>query len=151
MAPFGSNMAFRRKMFEKYGGFRTDIGPSPNREVPHFFEDVEFGGRVLAAGEKLRYEPLATIYLAVPEERVRKSFFLARCFEWGRAEARLSVMPRVHVLCSLVAWTLRWMMTVEPRKRFYHKLIVWEKMGSIVELCRQALHGTTKKERRATP
>ena len=27
--PFGANMAFRREMFEKYAGFRTDLGPAP--------------------------------------------------------------------------------------------------------------------------
>jgi hypothetical protein len=49
--PYGANMAYRKKMFDKYGGFRTDLGPSPNPEIPHFFEDAEFGSRVLAAGE----------------------------------------------------------------------------------------------------
>jgi glucosyl-dolichyl phosphate glucuronosyltransferase len=41
--PYGPNMAFRKKMFEKYGGFRTDLGPSPNRKIPRLFEDTEFG------------------------------------------------------------------------------------------------------------
>ena len=27
--PFGTNMAFRKEMFERYGGFRTDLGPDP--------------------------------------------------------------------------------------------------------------------------
>ena len=25
--PIGANMAFRKEMFEKYGGFREDLGP----------------------------------------------------------------------------------------------------------------------------
>ena len=28
-APYGANMAFKRRMFEKHGGFRTDLGPRP--------------------------------------------------------------------------------------------------------------------------
>jgi hypothetical protein len=31
--PFGTNMAFRKEMFQKYGGFRTDLGPKPGREI----------------------------------------------------------------------------------------------------------------------
>jgi len=114
--PYGPNMAFRKKMFKKYGGFRTDLGPSPNREVPRLFEDTEFGSRLLAAGEKLRYEPSAVVYVAIPEDRIRKTYFLDRCFDWGRAEARLFGKPRVRTLCSIAAWVMRWLMAVEPRK-----------------------------------
>src|SRR5215469_9996100 len=32
-SPFGTNMAFRRSVFEKYGGFRTDLGPRPGSEI----------------------------------------------------------------------------------------------------------------------
>ena len=150
VAPYGPNMAFRKSVFEKYGGFRTDLGPSPNRSVPRLFDDTEFGDRLLAAGERLRYEPSAVIYHVVAEDRIRKRHFLDRCFDWGRAEARLSVIPRVHLLCSLLAWIVRWTMVLEPRKRFHHKLVVWEKVGSVVELCRQALRGMTRKEPGAT-
>ncbi len=52
-APYGANMAFRRRMFEKYGLFRTDLGPSPNREIPRPNEDTEFGRRLIAAEERL--------------------------------------------------------------------------------------------------
>ena len=30
-APCGTNMAFRKSVFDKFGGFRTDLGPSPGR------------------------------------------------------------------------------------------------------------------------
>ena len=145
-SPYGPNMAFRREMFKKYGGFRTDLGPSPNREVPRLFEDTEFGSRLLAAGEKLRYEPSAVIYVEIPEERIQKTYFLDRCFDWGRAEARLFGKPRVHTLCSLAAWVVRWTMAVEPRKRYHRKLVVWEKLGGIAELYHQALSGTARKQ-----
>jgi glycosyltransferase involved in cell wall biosynthesis len=148
--PYGPNMAFRKKTFEKYGGFRTDLGPSPNREVPRLFEDTEFGSRVLAAGEKLRYEPSAVVYVAIPEDRIRKTYFLGRSFDWGRAEAKLFGIPSVHLLCSFGGWVVRWMMAVEPRKRYHRKLVVWEKLGSIVELYRQWHEGRTKSEPYAT-
>src|SRR5678816_2302696 len=31
--PFGTNMAFRKEMFERYGRFRTDLGPRPDSEI----------------------------------------------------------------------------------------------------------------------
>jgi len=60
-------MAYRRKMFEKYGGFRTDLGPQPGDQIRS--EDTEFGHRLLAAGERLRYEPSAVVYHSIPENR----------------------------------------------------------------------------------
>ena len=144
--PYGTNMAFQKKMFEKYGNFRTDLGPSPNREVPHFFEDVEFGSRLLAAGEKLRYEPCAIVYHCIQEHRIRKRYFLDRCFDWGRSRARLFGNPGVRQVFSSVAWVMRWMVAVEPRKRYHRKLVVWEKVGSLAELYRQWREGKTKRE-----
>jgi len=46
--PFGTNMAFRKSVFEKCGGFRPELGPRPGSEIRN--EDTEFGARVLAAG-----------------------------------------------------------------------------------------------------
>ena len=53
--PFGANMAFRKEVFEKYGGFRTDLGRSGNNLISN--EDTEFGRRLFSAGLRLRYEP----------------------------------------------------------------------------------------------
>jgi glucosyl-dolichyl phosphate glucuronosyltransferase len=73
--PFGNNMAYRREVLEKYGCFRTELGPHPGSEIRS--EDTEFGQRLLLAGERLRYEPCATAYHAVPANRIQKSYFLA--------------------------------------------------------------------------
>jgi glycosyltransferase involved in cell wall biosynthesis len=72
--PFGTNMAFRKEMFEKYGGFRTDLGPRPGGEIRN--EDTEFGSRLLAAGERLRYQASAIVYHPVAENRMQKDYFL---------------------------------------------------------------------------
>src|SRR5712664_1316562 len=53
--PFGANMAFRKAVFEKYGGFRSDLGPRAGSQDPQKSEDAEFGRRLLLAGERLRY------------------------------------------------------------------------------------------------
>ena len=45
--PYGANMAFRKEMFEKYGGFRTDLGRCGDSLIGN--EDTEFGRRLMAA------------------------------------------------------------------------------------------------------
>jgi len=47
-------MAFRKAVFEKLGGFRTDLGPRPGSAIRS--EDTEFGDRVLGDGQRLWYE-----------------------------------------------------------------------------------------------
>jgi glycosyltransferase involved in cell wall biosynthesis len=168
--PFGTNMAFRKEVFEKYGGFRTDMGPSPGNQIhsvwgmgptvkaivldfvlkrglasllppPRPNEDTEFGRRLIAAGERLRYEPSAVVYHSVPQNRIQKKYFLAWWFDKGRADTREFKIRPVRLLFSLTAWTLRWMVAVEPRVRFFRKMVVWDKAGAAVEYCHQMLDG----------
>lgn len=149
-APFGTNMAFRKSMFEKYGGFRTDLGPNPNDLVRG--EDTEFGSRLLAAGERLFYEPAAVVYHPVAANRVRKSFFLAWWFAKGRAEVRehgiepnricFHGIPLVYFR-RLGVWTLRWMVAANPRVRFERKINVWINAGMITECYRRSRDATT--------
>lgn len=64
--PFGTNMAFKRKVFEQYGGFRTDLGRCGNNLRCN--EATEFGRRLIAGGEPLKYVPSAVVYHPVPAE-----------------------------------------------------------------------------------
>ena len=138
--PFGTNMAFRKVVFEKYGGFRSDLGPRPGSEIRA--EDTEFGSRVLAAGEHLRYEPTAVVYHAVPQNRVRKAYFLKWWFDKARANVRERGIPentwRIHgipagSLRRLFTWSVRWFLTFEPSRRFSCKINVWINAGAIAE------------------
>jgi len=146
-APFGTNMAFRKTAFEKYGGFRTDMGPSPGSEIRN--EDTEFGRRLMAAGERLLYEPSAIVYHGVPENRLTKKYFLAFWFDHGRALVRevgwradmwgiprhyLTMLKVVTVLAPVR--TLRWMVAFNRQWRFYCKGWVWMTAGEIVEMYR---------------
>ena len=73
-APFGANMAFRKEMFQKYGGFRTDLDRVGGNLMSG--GDTEFGLRLLTAGEKLRYEPAALLHHPVTPDRMQKKYFL---------------------------------------------------------------------------
>ena len=149
--PFGTNMAFRRTMFEKYGGFRTDLGPSADPSIPPHSEDTEFGRRLLTNGERLWYEPSAVVYHPVSQDRINKRYFLSWRFDYGRADARLFEISRLRLAGSCIAWALRWILALEPRRRFHHKLIVWENSGRVVELYRQRQAAKLKKVQRSGP
>src|SRR5262249_27098070 len=142
--PLGTNMAFRRAMFEKYGAFRTDLDRCGEGMLSN--GDTEFGRRLLAAGERLRYEPSAVVYHRIMENRMQKKYFLNWWSGKGRSDIRefglppgaksyIAGIPLIH-FCRLGVWTLRWAFTVEPRLRFSRKLIVWAKVGEILECYR---------------
>jgi glycosyltransferase involved in cell wall biosynthesis len=158
--PFGTNMAFRKTAFEKYGGFRTDLGPTTQGDyrqwysaaIPRGSEDTEFGGRLMAAGEHLRYEPSAIIYHPVPPDRLTKGYFLAFWFDHGRASVckaskkpDVCGVPRYYLSlvkagALLAVRTLAWMLVWNSQARFYRKGWVWMTAGQIKEYYRQALH-----------
>jgi len=146
-APFGSNMAFHRRVFEKHGSFRTDLGPGPNNKVRNN-EDTELGRRLLAAGERLKYVPGAVVYHQVEQNRLQRDYFLTWWFNKGRADMRetgvsadakwsASGIP-LHLFRRLAVGTLRWMITLKPSERFAYRLTVWLVAGTIVESYRQS-------------
>ena len=158
-APYGTNMAFCRAMFEKYGGFRTDLGPNPGSEIRG--EDTEFGRRLMMAGERVRYEPGAIVYHSVPENRLRREYFLAWYFDFGRALVRewgrgrdIWGIPRPYFsiltteLASMAKLTLLWMFSLKPQQRFFWKVLVWRGAGQIVEKCRLARRAKNEKQDR---
>jgi glycosyltransferase involved in cell wall biosynthesis len=146
-APVGTNMAFQKKVFEKYGVFRTDLGPRPGSEIRN--EDTEFGKRVLSSGERLRYEPSAVVHHPVSPNRIKKRYFLTWWFDKARADIREFGIPTdtrwffagvpLYFFRRLLVWTLRWIVTLDPSSRFSNKLNVWGNVGRILECSRISL------------
>lgn len=147
-APYGANMAFRREMFERYGDFRTDLGRCPGSTMSN--EDTEFGRRLMAAGERLRYEPTAVVYHPVPENRIQKSYFLTWYFDYGRAMVRewgrgpdiLGIPRRCFTFFRkmgtvLPGRALLWMLARNPQRRFFYKCWTRVTAGQIVEIYHQ--------------
>jgi GT2 family glycosyltransferase len=154
--PIGNNMAFRKVIFTKYGGFRTDLGPTPGSEIRH--EDTEFGSRVLGGGEKILYVPSAIVRHAVPESRLNKRYFLAYHYDYGRALIRVKeyrrpvgIIPRplisfsnrlLYLLPRKIWW---WLRESDPQKRFFNKCGAWAMAGEIAEIWHHSF-GTKGKE-----
>ena len=147
-SPFGANMAFPKHVFERYGGFRTDLGPLPSAVEPQKSEDNEFGHRLLAAGERLRYEPSAVVYHAVPGTRVQKKYFLEWWYDKARSDIRAFGIPTdtrwffagvpIYLVRRLLVWTARWLVTFQCSQRFSCKLKARSKVGEIVECYHQS-------------
>jgi glucosyl-dolichyl phosphate glucuronosyltransferase len=155
-SPFGANMAYRKEMFRKHGGFRIDLGPAAGTKEPQKSEDSEFGMRLLAAGERLRYEPSAIVYHEIPAGRVRKDYFLKWWFDKNRSDILAFGIPTdtrwffagipLYLLRRTAAWTVRWLLAVEASRRFSCKIKVWALAGSVLECFRQS---RLKKKHRA--
>ena len=147
-APYGTNMAFRRAMFEKYGEFRTDLGPVPGSQIRN--EDTEFGLRLMKAGEVLRWEPSAVVYHEVVQNRLSKKYFLQWWFDYGRAEIRVKKkrpavwgIPPHYISISnrlfsiLPRRMMRWLLAFDPPERFFKKCMVFWTIGEIAEIYRR--------------
>jgi glycosyltransferase involved in cell wall biosynthesis len=146
-APFGTNMAFRKSVFSKYGDFRTDLGPQPGSQIRS--EDTEFGARVLRAGERLWYEPSALVLHSVSQDRVRQEYFLAWWFDKARADIReYGIPPGTRWYCAgvplylfrrLCVWTLKWIFSFGAKRRFSCKLKTFSVVAMIKESHRLSL------------
>lgn len=142
--PIGANMAFRREAFEKYGLFRTDLGPGTGKQRITC-EDEEFGFRVMKAGEKILYAPAAIVYHPVDTQRLTQSYALRWSFNLGRSVVRLNLwrgkvasyhgIPR-WLVRSLIANSLKWLISVDRDRRFCHRRLAYEAAGGIFEALR---------------
>lgn len=138
--PIGANCAYRRAMFRRHGVFRLDLGHSGDLPIPG--EDIEFGVRLLHAGEKLIFSKAAEIFHPVTRTRLTRRYFERWYFQRGRLEpflARYELAPDVpriagvprYLLRELPVWAARWLTTLEPKGRFYYKLRTCMAAGAI--------------------
>lgn len=147
--PYGVNMAFRMVAFEKYGLFRTDLGPTAGQLLRG--EDSEFCGRLLAAAETIMYAPGAVIRHVVEPERLEKRYFKAWYFSYGRSLARIAGIPPDavrylgtprYLLRELLVTLARWVLSPYPALRFRHQLRCCRIAGQIAESFRLRHAGT---------
>jgi glycosyltransferase involved in cell wall biosynthesis len=139
--PYGANMAFRRQAFQKYGLFRTDLGPTAGTEIRG--EDTEFCWRLIDAGEPLTYAPGSIVYHPVEKNRMEKGFFSSWYYDYGRASIRqkgipsgafrLFGIPVYHLFKSLPLNAFKWVFALSPARRLYYKLNACLVAGKIAE------------------
>jgi glycosyltransferase involved in cell wall biosynthesis len=143
--PFGANMAFKREMFDRFGGFRTDLGRVGKALLSG--EDTEFGRRLLSAGLRLHYEPSAVTHHPVEESRLRRRYFLSWWFYKGKSDIReLADQGQIRRLFPILlrlfrdaaVEAVRWVITFDPARRFICVLKIWAYAGQAFEYYRQS-------------
>ena len=141
--PFGANMAWRRRVFTRYGLFRTDLGYAGRERLGG--EDTEYSRRVLEAGEVVMYDPEALVSHVIDPAALSKSYFRRRYYNYGRVLVRVEIrtqslrryfgIPR-YLFRALATHGARWIFTRDRRARFYHDLQCCQVFGSLIESAR---------------
>jgi glycosyltransferase involved in cell wall biosynthesis len=85
--PIGANMAVRRDVLGRVGGWRTDLGKL--RGTLRTGEDHELFLRLVSSGARGVYEPTALVRHYVPPSRLTRAYFREWFFGNGRTVARL--------------------------------------------------------------
>jgi len=82
---WGSNICFRKKIFDEVGYFDEKLGRTP--ELMLCNEDIEIQRRILKKGFKIIYEPKALVWHRVPAEKLNVDYFIERSFWQGYSNA----------------------------------------------------------------
>ncbi len=150
--PYGANMAFLRATFEKYGGFRTDLGRSGKKLLSS--EDTEYGDRLLVGGERLRYEPQAIVFHPAPEDRMTKGFVLRWWFWFGYGESVQLGPPSdsrwvlygipLNRVRRVARWTLQSIVTLNPQRKFAHMRTAYRLAGEVLACYHRSRHSNPR-------
>lgn len=82
--PRGSNMSFRREVFEQCGGFDTSLGRVGRILMGGEEKDIAY--RILDAGLKVAYTPSIVVYHLVFEQRTTADFIRSQALGTGISE-----------------------------------------------------------------
>jgi glycosyltransferase involved in cell wall biosynthesis len=139
---WGANFSVKAEIFEKYGGFDTNLGRIPGRLFAG--EETEFVRRILNRGEKILYYPDAVIYHCIPRERILKSYFRKWKYDQGILRASLRGIPNpesysgipYNPMAYLVKNVLLFLKDVRYlwQKRFLYELRIISLVGFILKI-----------------
>jgi hypothetical protein len=103
----GANMAFRKEVFEDFGGFDAALGHRGRRLYGG--EEVAFVNNLLTAGRVIAYCPEVVVFHRIENDRVRKMFFLQRIFDdaAGAVGSETDGLPGAPRLFGVERWRYR--------------------------------------------
>ena len=119
--PGGGNLILRRAVFDRVGGFASEMGPRGHNLGGG--EDIDFILRTLKAGEQIIYIPDIKQYHFVDPERFRLGYLLRKSFQRSRAMMKtrntgngihLYMWRKLAEYLFHVTFSLRW-----TKKRFF--------------------------------
>lgn len=88
--PIGANMAVRRRLINRIGGFHPELGRRGSSLLGQ--EQAEFFARARAAGARGRYAPRMEVHHQVPAERLTKEYFRRWWYWKGVSRAIVDAM-----------------------------------------------------------
>lgn len=104
--PLGANMAVRRSLIQRIGGFSGRLGRTSGRQL--LGQEVpEFLGRARAAGMRGVYVPEMAVDHHVPAGRLTKGYFRRWWFGKGLSRARLETLQPINELGDDLAKAMR--------------------------------------------
>ncbi len=77
--PYGANMAFRREVFDRLGGFDAELGRKGTQLAGG--EELDMFNRLIHSGGQIIYNPKAKVKHAIESFRMRKRYFLRWRFD----------------------------------------------------------------------
>lgn len=109
--PRGSNMSFRRSVFDKAGVFNTHLGRTGENMLGA--EEKELFFRIHRQGLKTVYLPHALVYHRVPSSRLEMPYVIRQIQGIGCSEAILAKQSKPFGFCVLMIRELyKWMASV---------------------------------------
>ncbi len=103
----GSNMSFRRNIFEKYEGFNTSLGRVGKQLFGN--EEKELFYRFKEQGEEMWYVPSTIVYHLVPIERTYPDFVKRQAIGTGVSQRQHAlVQGPVQLVLSFVKELTKW-------------------------------------------
>lgn len=120
--PGGGNLSVRREVFDRIGGFSTQLGPHGHDLGGG--EDSDFVQRCLAGDERIQYVPEILQFHYVDPERLRFGYLLRKGFQRTRSGIRIQLARRaavpLYVWRKIVTYLLLAVLSLSwPRTRFY--------------------------------
>lgn len=105
--PRGSNMSFRKEVFERIGNFNVELGRIGGNLLGGEEKDLFY--RIYSVGDyQVKYVPAAIVYHCVPIERTTKAFIVRQALGTGRSE-RIRAKSEKTFLRALLRESIKWM------------------------------------------
>jgi len=146
---FGTNIALKRDILEKIGGFRVDLGRSYSSSPRGLLggEETDLQNRLGSCGEKCVYDPAIVVTHTIQAQRLCKSWFIRHAFYQGVEKAiqegRFLLRPGARIAAGLrelatvlkSAEILTGLVSHEAGTRLQAKCSVAVRLGHVYEMC----------------
>jgi glucosyl-dolichyl phosphate glucuronosyltransferase len=137
--PIGANMAVRRRVFDRVGGWNPDLGKLQG--TLRTGEDHEFMLKMVAAGFTGVYEPAATVRHRVPADRLQMRYF--RRWFWDNGVIQVGFERQYPTTTRYLLGTPRYLWSECARELFATAwaVVTWNAARACAGLARLAWFG----------